>query len=84
MVALSDVTLCGNREEGLRQKGGSAQIVRATVTQNRSKGLAINGADQVVVQDATIGSNGDNGVQVLATAACRSVVPLCIRTMEMG
>ncbi len=66
VVTLSDVTLCGNRQEGLRQNGGSAQIVRATVTQNQSKGLAINGADQVVVQDATIEGNGGNGIEIIS------------------
>jgi parallel beta-helix repeat protein len=67
-VTLSDVTVCGNTEDGVRQTGGSAKIARATVMQNQNKGLSIDNVSQIAVQDATVGSNGDNGVQVLTSA----------------
>jgi len=66
-VVLSDVTLCANSAEGLRQVGGTAQILRATVQQNRTKGISLNAATQLSVQNATIDRNGDNGLQVAGT-----------------
>jgi len=68
-VALTRVTLCDNGAEGLRQDGGSAEIMNPMVQQNQTKGISVQGLSKLDIQNATIDHNGDNGVQAADTAA---------------
>ena len=68
-VTLTDMTLCANANDGLRQKGGAAYTLRTTVTGNQGKGLTFNSANPVVVRDARVGANADNGVQIVGSSA---------------
>jgi parallel beta-helix repeat protein len=68
-VQVSDVTVCANAQTGLRLSGGSAQVVRVTAAQNRGKGISVDGENQLLVQDATISGNSDNGLQIATTTS---------------
>jgi parallel beta-helix repeat protein len=68
-LTLTDVTICSNGDDGLRLRNGSAQILRAIVTQNQGAGLTVDGASQLTVQDTAVRNNGDDGVQIVNTAA---------------
>jgi parallel beta-helix repeat protein len=81
-VTLSDSTFCDNRQEGLRQRGGSAQVVRVAVTGNHSKGVSVDGLTHFSLQDSFIGSNGDNGVQVATTTG--PLLSNCIIYSNLG
>jgi parallel beta-helix repeat protein len=63
-LTMSDVTLCTNEREGLRQSGGSVQAIGTTVMQNQQEGIAIDAADEVVLDGLHVGMNGQNGVEV--------------------
>ena len=68
-VMLSNAMLCLNAQEGLRQTGGSLQLVVATVTQNQGRGLAISGVDHFTSQGLQIDHNGDAGVWLNASGS---------------
>ncbi len=60
-------TLRDNGQEGVRHSGGTAQIMAVMAVGNRGKGLSVFGASQLTVQNALVGSNGDNGIEVSRT-----------------
>jgi parallel beta-helix repeat protein len=68
-LTVDSSTLRGNGQDGLRHTGGSAQLKGVTVLGNHSKGLEVSGAAQFLLQDAVVGSNGDNGVDISTVAA---------------
>ena len=67
-VTLTGVTACSNMEDGLRQKGGSAQIQNSFFIDNNGNGITIGNGDQVTVQGGTVARNAEDGVQFLTVA----------------
>lgn len=65
-LALTDVRVCDNGRDGVRQTGGTLDVVRGVVTGNQGKGITVDKAKTVVVEDTSIADNADNGLQIVA------------------
>jgi parallel beta-helix repeat protein len=60
-----DADLCTNGDEGLRQRGGAADLLRVKIRGNLRDGIAATDAARLLIQQAAISDNGGNGVQVV-------------------